>query len=223
MRTPAPRPSVTIPVEIVTHPAGASVTIQDRSCVTPDCRFELKPGPSEVKAQLKGYQPLRKAVTVDGAKGKWSLDLTLEPVASPPPLDTPAATGTLVVNVGVPDVLVSVDGVMRNRTDASGTLSLPLEAKTHEVSVERSGYSKAPAQTVSIAKEARQVVNFTLVAQNAKLELRGAPRGVEVRLGGKLLGVTDGSPSVLFPASPGLADQTVRIARCNQQVAAAEV
>ena len=60
------------------------------------------------------------------------------------------AATTLVVSTGVPDALVYVDNVPQPaRTDQSGTATLSLEAKGHEVRVERTQYNRPPAQRVT--------------------------------------------------------------------------
>jgi len=114
----------TIPVEIRTDPPGASVHIGERSCLTPNCRLDLKPGQYQIEARLDGYRPFEQSLTVDSAKQIAPINLMMQPV--PPPPQSPgaksAATGTLVVQSGLPDALVSVDSVLRGRTD--GHLSL---------------------------------------------------------------------------------------------------
>jgi len=75
-----------------------------------------------------------------------------------------ASTGTLVVRAGVPEALVYVDGKARNRTDQSGSLSIPLEAKTHEVRVERNGYDSPGPQKVTIVAGNQKVAFFHLTA-----------------------------------------------------------
>ena len=205
---PTPQPTPDVAVEIRTDPPGASVKIHNRSCVTPNCRFGLKPGQYQVEAQLNGYQAIRQAVDVASGNSSSLVDLKLQPLPPPPPT---ATTGTLIVTAGVPDALVYVDGTARTRTDQSGSASLPLEAKTYEVRVERNGYEKAAARQVKVAAGSRQTTAFSLVPQVARLELLGAPRGVQVTSGGKLLGRTDGSPAYVFPTTMGPGDQALQI------------
>ncbi len=195
LRSPSPAPPPVIApvaVEIHTDPPGASVRIEDRSCVTPTCRFDLKPGQYQLEARLNGYQTIQQAVNVEPDKGSRIVELTLQPVPAPPPPpgDTTPATGTLVVRAGVPGALVYIDGAARSRTDQSGSVTLPLEAKTYEVRVERNGYDKPAAQKVTIAKGGRQAVSFQLVQQVAKVESHGPLPGAE-KGGGKPSGGTD--------------------------------
>jgi serine/threonine-protein kinase len=202
-----PKPTATIPIEIRTDPPGASLRVGERSCVTPDCRLDLAPGSYQVEAQLKGYEPTQQAVIFDSSNR--TVDLTLQPLAPPPP--PPQATGTLVVQTAVPDVLVYVDGSPRPRTDQTGSVTLSLEAQAHEVRVERNGYEQPAAKQVKITAGARQTVVFRLIPQNARLELGGAPANLEVRVDGKPLGRTDGSPHYLFPAPVQSGDRILSV------------
>ena len=201
----------TIPIEIRTDPPGAAVRVGDRSCVTPNCRFDLKPGSYEVQAALAGYEPKQQQVVFDTSTRL--VDLTLQPAPLPParPGVPPPASGTLVVQARVPDALVYVDNVPRGRTGKDGSLSLPLDATMHEVHVERTGYERPAAQRIRIAVGAEQTLVVNLVLQGAKLELRGAPRGVEVRVGGTRLGSTNGSPDYIFPTPVKPGDQAVEV------------
>src|SRR5208282_3745867 len=121
----------TVPVEIRTDPPGASVRIGDRSCLTPNCRFDLKPGQYQIEAKLDGYKPAEQNLTVGSTRQIAPINLMMQPAPPPQPTGaTSAATGTLVVKTGVPDALVFVDGVSRGSTDGQGVFSLLLEARS---------------------------------------------------------------------------------------------
>ena len=101
----------------------------------------MAPGSYPVDAQLKDYQPLQQTVVV--SESNRLVDLRLVPVPAPPPA-VGVQTGTLVVRAGVPDALVYIDGTPQSsRTDQSGSATFQLEAKAHEVRVERNDYEKA--------------------------------------------------------------------------------
>jgi hypothetical protein len=204
-----PTPTATIPIEIRTDPPGAALSVAGRSCVTPDCRFDVAPGSYQVDAQLQGYEPKQQTVVFDSLNR--TTVLTLQPL--PPPTAPSQATLTLVVQTELPDVLVYVDGSPRRRTDQAGSVTLALEARDHTVRVERHGYETPAAKQVTIAAGARQIVAFSLNPQKARLELAGAPADLEVRLDGKPLGRTDGSPSYLFPAPVQSGDHTLSVVR----------
>jgi serine/threonine protein kinase len=209
-----PTPIATIPFEIRTDPPGAAVRVENGSCVAP-CRLDLQPGSHLVETQLKDYEPQQQTVTVSASNRL--VDLTLRPVPPPPPppdaagkLDT---TGTLVVRTGVPGVLVSIDHVPQyNRTDQSGTVTLRLEAKAHEVQVERNQYEKPPAQQVTITAGAQKIVAFSLV-QSPRLELSGAPKDLELSVDGKPIGQADGSEVYRFPETVTPGDHAVGVGR----------
>ncbi|MGA3073046.1 MAG: protein kinase [Bryobacteraceae bacterium] len=205
--SPAPKPTATIPIEIRTDPPGASLRVGERSCVTPNCQLDVAPGSYRVEAQLQGYEPKQQTVIFDSSNR--TVDLTLRPLAPPPP---PAqGTGTLIVQAALPDVLVYVDGSLSTRTDQTGSVTLSLEGQTHEVRVERNGYDKPAAKQVKITAGARQTVAFRLIPQNARLEVGGAPAGLEVRMDGKPLGRADGSPDYLFPAPVQSGDRILSV------------
>jgi hypothetical protein len=110
----------------------------------------------------------------------------------------------LVVRTGQPAALVSIDDKPIDRTGAGGVVSLSLEARTYRVAVEKDRYNVSPAsREVVISENGTQTVEFNLVPKDARLVLTGAPAGVEVRAGNKLLGRSSGSRETAFPVSPG--------------------
>jgi hypothetical protein len=205
-RTPPPKPVEMAQFEIRTDPPGANVKVGDHSCVTPNCTLRIAPGQYQIEARLQGYVPLERSITIH--PGDRPLDLTLQPA----PVELPnagAATGTLVVKTGIADARIIVDGTPRGRSDPSGTFTLPLEVKTHDVTVEKLGYVAAPRQqTVRISGSASQTLRFRMEPQNATLELRGAPAGVDLSVDGERLGKTDGS---VFTASIKPGERTLRV------------
>ena len=171
----------TVPVEIRTNPPGASVSIGDKSCVTPNCRLELAPGQYQIEAQLTGYEQAERSLKVDSNKQTEPINLSMQPLnsaasAPPPPSGLkPAPMGTLVVQAGVPDALVSVDRTLRGHTDGQGSLSLPLEAKSYQVRVEKPGYQTPREQQVDIASGASQRLTFSLDPLRADAKSEAKP------------------------------------------------
>ena len=196
----------TVPFEIRTDPPGAEVKLGDRSCKTPDCRFDLAPGSYSLDASLEGYEALHQPVTVTSSSPL--LDLTLKPLPAPPKT---AQTGTLIVQTGMADVLISVDRVASARTDQSGSKTLTLDTGSHEVDASRSGYEKIAPRKVSVAAGSRQTLALRLRPLPARLELSGAPDGVEIRIGGASLGRTDGTTPFLFPTPVTPGDQDLEV------------
>jgi serine/threonine protein kinase len=165
MRMPHDKASVLTPSEIRTDPLGAAVQVGDRSCTTPNCRFELPPGQYQVQARLQGYQSAQGTLVVEPGKHSGVLNMKLEPV---PVIATPKPQlGTLVVQAGEPNVEVFIDGVPSGSTDARGNFSLPTEAKTHAVRVEKTGYQTPPEQHIQLAAGMSQKVIFSLKSEVA--------------------------------------------------------
>ena len=96
--------------------------------------LKLAPGQYRIKAELTGYEQVESSLKVESNKQTEPINLTMKPApppkpdprkplnsaasAPPPPSGLkPAPTGTLVVQAGVPDALVSVDRTLRGRTD----------------------------------------------------------------------------------------------------------
>jgi hypothetical protein len=141
------------------------------------------------------------------------VDLTLTPVPTPPRRETAAQSGKLDVETSVAGAVVYIDKVPQpNRTDQSGSLSLSLEPRLHEVQVQKNGYDQPPVQRVAIAPGGQQTVRFHLAAQPGQLELDGAPADVEVRIGGVSMGITDGSPAFVFPKPVAPGDPVLEVA-----------
>ncbi|HLK64609.1 MAG TPA: protein kinase [Bryobacteraceae bacterium] len=219
------RPIPPVQVEIRTSPEGTSVRIGNQSCVVPACRLSLPPGQYQLEARLDGYEPLLQQLSLAPGKTPNIVDLTLQPIPAPPPKNDDdgqraIGTGTLIVQTGVADATVYIDGTPRGRTDSKGALSLPLDPKTHEVRVERSGYRKAAGQRVELAEGSNRTVAFTLIPEAARLELRNAPAGVAVSAGGKLLGRTDGSQVFLFPTPVTVGDQAIQFTSAAAKLSA---
>ena len=195
-----PPTSATVSVEIRTDPPGASVRVADRTCVTPNCHVDLKPGNYPIEARLDGYETRQQTVTVNPASRV--VDWTLQPVRVPPP-PAGAGIGTLIVRTGVPDALIYVDNVPQpTRTDQSGEVTLSMVAKAHQVRVERNQYQQVPARQIRIAAGAQQTLVFRMLPENARLELIGAPANLELRV--------DGKPSA-FPAAVPPGEHTLQV------------
>jgi hypothetical protein len=201
-------PEVTLlPVEIRTDPTGVTVSVGDRSCQTPNCQLQLPPGSYQVSAKRDGYEPALQALTIQAGKRPDPVSMTLKPVAVVVAAGRPV--GTLVISTGTPDVLVLIDNTPAGRTGTDGTFREPIEAAAHTVRVEKQGFEVVAEKRVTIANGQTAQVAFTLAPQSARLELQGAPAGVEISANGASLGRTTGGPfSARVP--PGL--RTLRMA-----------
>jgi eukaryotic-like serine/threonine-protein kinase len=165
-RPPPPPPLVLVPTEIRTDPDGASVKLGDRSCVTPNCRFNLAPGQYQIRVEHSGYQPVEQALTVNASGRPSVIRLTLNPEPPPPPPGQPS--GMLVVRANVPDASVLVDDKLLGHTDAKSNFSTSVVASQHRVRVEKQGYNASPReQPATVAVDKPTYLIFTLTPQPA--------------------------------------------------------
>jgi serine/threonine-protein kinase len=68
-------------VTITSNPAGATVEVNNETCITPGCKVKLSPGDYELKASLAGYAPLVKNVRVEVGSSA-PMELTFTPLPS---------------------------------------------------------------------------------------------------------------------------------------------
>ncbi len=208
--TPVIPPISNVPVQVRSDPPGASVTIGDKNCVAPACNFDLPPGSYTAQGTLSGFEPGRKSFTIDANSAKPTVvDLSLTPVAPPPP-PTTVAVGQLTIRAGQAGAMVKVDGKEYGRTDASGAYSLKLEAKAHDIHVEKDRYQPVDRK-VTIKRDGEESLSVTLAPKEARLEFLNAPAGVEVRVAGKLVGKTDGSANFRFRETIPPGQQTLQV------------
>jgi PEGA domain len=64
--------------EIRTTPAGAKISVGGQTCVAPDCRLHLAPGTYDMHAELDGFRPASRLITVTG-KAAPPVSLALDP------------------------------------------------------------------------------------------------------------------------------------------------
>jgi hypothetical protein len=159
---------------------------------------------------MNGYASAQNTLIVDAKANSGSLDFTLQPLPPPPPRAT-EETGTLTVQAGLPGVLVLVDETPWGRTDSRGVKSVILNATTHRVRVEKSGYDTPPERQVRITKNSSQSIAFGLTQQVARSPLPAVGAGADVRADAEPTGLTDGAPVpktvAPAPAKPGPAEQ----------------
>ena len=76
------RPGVSgVPVQINVRPEHATIELDGRTCIAPDCNFVLKPGEYLVNVRKDGYKPRSVTVTVKpGDTTPMNVNATLEPL-----------------------------------------------------------------------------------------------------------------------------------------------
>ncbi|MCC6362827.1 MAG: protein kinase [Bryobacterales bacterium] len=205
-------------VEIRTTPPGASVRVENRSCVTPSCRLDLPFGEHQLEISLSGHKSIRQSFTLTKDQpNPTPIEIVLEAVRTEPPSPPPPAPATpqgiLAVSTGIEGVQVLLNGKSYGRTDAQGHLRLTVEARDYSLRAEKHGYRGEPDRHVRVAKDSRQEVALRLTPMDATLVIQGGPPGAQVRQmpEGKAIGTLskDGSLSVAVP--PG--ERTIEISR----------
>jgi tetratricopeptide (TPR) repeat protein len=163
-----------VSLEVRTEPPGARVRINERSCGTPTCRFDLPPGTYRIEARMSGFRPAERSVTLDARKPSEPVTIPLEPEAAPAvelrnPPETRAGQhmGTLLVRTDTAGAEVFIDGVNNGRTDRAGVLRLSLSAQEHLVRVEKMGFRAPAQQRLTITEGSTTVIPFNLTPQNA--------------------------------------------------------
>jgi len=132
------------------------------------------------------------------------------PVPNPPtPIVVP--TGTLMIQGNVGGVNVFVDGVLKGFTLPDGSLNLPLDPGRHSIRLEKDGYINVPPSTVTIAKNGREPLRFTLTLSptptppaeaDAYLSVQSNP-GASVSIDNAPQGKTDERGSLIVELKPG--------------------
>jgi tetratricopeptide (TPR) repeat protein len=206
------KPVALASVTIQADPPAAQVQVSGRECSNPDCRFDLTPGSYQVTVGMRGYRSVTQTLMVQQGQPPSTLHVTLQPA---PPAEVqsaaPAKRAYVLVQVGIPDVLTFVDSVPTARTGPNGAVRLPVDAGFHAVRVQKTGYRTAPEQKINVEEGNTRKLAFTLSPEDARLVFVGAPADVEVRLGGVLLGRTNGSPEFSFPGAVTPGNQLLQI------------
>jgi serine/threonine-protein kinase len=73
-----------VPVQISVRPDHATIELDGRTCIAPDCNFTLKPGKYTINLRKAGYKDRTVVITVKpGDTTPLNLNASLEPLASP--------------------------------------------------------------------------------------------------------------------------------------------
>ncbi len=203
--TPRFHNSSPVPVEIRTDPPGATVRLGSRSCVTPNCQFDIEPGQYTIEASLAGYQGLKRPVTIYTGRERHYMDFSLEPLPPPTPASSTVETATLTVRTGQPRALIFVDNVAQKRTGEEGSATLVLPAGTHFIRSEKPGFVASPEQKIAISAHENRTLALKLVAQPVAPELKSA----RTEAGGSMTGAQS-VPTISAPApSPAPSPEVV--------------
>ncbi len=205
-------------IEIRTTPPGASVRVENRSCVTPACRLDLPFGEHQLEISLPGHKSVRQSFALTREQPNPApIEIALERApAEPPPPPPPAPStpqGTLAISAGIEGAQVLLNGKPYGRTDSQGRLRLAVEARDYSVRVEKHGYRGEPDRRIRIARDSRQDAVFHLTPMDAVLVIQGGPPESQVRQmpEGKVIGTLSRDGSLSVAVSPG--ERTIEIAR----------
>ena len=127
-------------LQVGSTPPGATVRVKggDQECVTPNCNLRLAPGSYEIDAELAGFQPLTKLITVTPDQNS-PVALSLIPnSARQGPAEAPPqheSLAQLEIRAAQAGAEVFVDKQMKGKVSRRGTFSAQVPAGTHEIQV----------------------------------------------------------------------------------------
>jgi hypothetical protein len=159
-------PAHPVSVTFTSDTPGATVSAGGATCVTPNCRLELRPGTYTLTAQRDGYKAISQPLTISATDRDLKVPLTFEalpPAASSrttpaPPAPTPEtnkqpepppaapavpATGVLEIAGALPQAAVTVDGRLAGVTDGRGRLRTDVAPGRHSIEISKDGYQPA--------------------------------------------------------------------------------
>lgn len=155
-----------VSVEIRTDPQGASVSLGDRGCVSPNCRFELSPGKYPVDARLEGYSATRQVLEIKPNSSGTTFRITLDPIVPTPGDESTQRstdTGRLTIEANQDHLQVLVNGKIY-ASGAEKTISLVVQPGPYDVTVEKRGFQTAAPQRINIRKDRTGRLVFALKA-----------------------------------------------------------
>lgn len=140
------RPRVSgVPVQINVRPEHATIELDGRTCVAPDCNFVLKPGDYVVNLRKDGYKPRRVSVTVKpGDTIPLNLNAALEPLPADSSDDTDASTATLAkieIRGALPKTRIRLDGADVGVASSDGAFLLSVPPGPHTLDLSLDGFN----------------------------------------------------------------------------------
>ena len=161
-------------VEVVTQPAADATHLEGAfPSLRTGSRHFVRPGKYELVAERKGYEILRRPVTVSDATGQR---LVFELQKLP---------GRLRVEVPVA-AQVAIDG----KPAGAAPGEFKLRPGKHVVAVSADRHLPFQSEVTIEGEDRQQVLQAKLVPAWAMLEVLSEPSGAEVRIGGRVSGVT---------------------------------
>jgi serine/threonine-protein kinase len=160
-----------VPLQFSVTPDGATIELNGRTCVAPECKFKLKPGEYNVILRKSGYRPKSLVVTVkSGESTPLSVTAVLDPLTGPefvPARDTGGAGATFAkieIHGALPRTRVRLDGSEVGVVAEDGAFRVNVAPGPHTLDLSLDGFSNrtitrefAGGEIVSLAKEAVQL------------------------------------------------------------------
>jgi len=166
-----------IPVAVSVTPDHTTIELDGRSCITPDCKFILKPGAHTVKLRKAGFQPKDVVITVKETDSTpLNLTAVLEPLSSRPV--NPArdladartshigALAKIEIRGALPRTRVRLDGIDAGQVSLQGTYSVDVPPGPHTLDLSLDGFSNRTITRNFVRGE------FILAKEDVQLEPR---------------------------------------------------
>jgi hypothetical protein len=140
-----------VPVQINVTPDHATVELNGETCVTPNCKFLLKPGAYIVKVKKKGFNPRIVSVAVkSGDYTPINLTAALQPVVDhfvfPEPVSTPklpldkTGLATIKIKGALPKTRVRLDGEDIGLVSEDGRFVVDVPPGPHTLDLSLNGF-----------------------------------------------------------------------------------
>jgi len=111
--------------------------------------------------------------------------------------------GTLVVVASEDNARVYLNNKLYRRTSEHDALRIPVDVGQYLVRVEKDGFQKPNAVTVSIGKGEEKRVEMSLAPVASYLEITGAAPGAQITIDGSSAGAADGNGAARLQVKPG--------------------
>ncbi len=111
--------------------------------------------------------------------------------------------GTLIVVTREDNARVYLNNQLYRRASEHGALRIPVDVGEYSLRVEKDGFQKLSAMTVSVGKGEEKRVEMSLVPLTSVLEIAGAVPGAKVTIDGSPAGEADGNGAARLQVKPG--------------------
>lgn len=181
-------PAGAAPVEVNTHPPGASIRVNHQARCTSNCRIELVPGKYELTAVLPGYEPQASTVTV--APGRTlAVSLTLLPQPQSVRVNSDLSPGRILLD-GRPagellDGELTIDRIREGRhtlaiNGKGADVEVPFELKAGAAPLLTSNIKAKNISAIAVSTFGDRAHVWVPNAEAAKISVDNKPSGPEL-------------------------------------------